>query len=160
METNEEVDELERTLKSSNYKPIESPLKLFKDKDGNKLTTKEFFSRWKSGIQNLTPIQKLTNETRGTFITLIGSVVCLIALIVYRDRFFVNWFAYGLILIFLGNIITTGLKWLSMKQQLKFFKDTESKAISLDDMFDKLDNLEGEPVILDNKNKFLEGDNE
>ncbi|MFP4457175.1 MAG: hypothetical protein ACLFPS_05890 [Clostridia bacterium] len=111
-------------------------------KDGTKITWKEFFKLWKEGIQNLTPLQRLSNESRGTLITLIGFVVALIAMIIYRDKFIVSWFAYGLILVFIGNIYTTALKWLGIRQQLKFFKSTEAQSLDINKIMDSLDNEE------------------
>jgi len=52
METEKKVEELKEILNKSEYKPIESliekvsKLRLSKDKEGNKLTLKEFFSRF------------------------------------------------------------------------------------------------------------------
>ena len=46
-----------------------------KDTQGNKITIKEFFQRWKEGIEKITPIQRLSNEKRATLITLIGYIV-------------------------------------------------------------------------------------
>lgn len=98
-----------------------------KTKDSEKISWKEFFLRWKKGIENLTPSQKLTNEIKGTLITLIGFVIATIALIIYRKELIVSWFAYGLILVFVGSIITTGLKWLGLRQQLKMLKRIEEQ---------------------------------
>jgi len=114
-----------------------------KDKQGNKITSKEFFSKWADGIKNLTLMQKMTNEARGTLITLIGFIVAVITLIIYRDRLIVSWFAYGLILVFIGNIWTTGIKWLSLNQQLKYFKNINQSS---DDIHQLLNNLNEEVV--------------
>ena len=97
-----------------------------KDKAGKEITFKEFIQRWKEGIINITPIQKLTNEIRGAFITLLGFILSFIAIIFLREK--IGWLAYGLILIFLGNIITTFLKWNSLKQQLIYFKRMEEES--------------------------------
>ena len=78
-----------------------------KDKSGKKITKKEFISRWKEGIANITPLQRLTNEAQSTLIMLVGFIMCLGAIIIYREKFIVNWFAYGLILIFIVNVWST-----------------------------------------------------
>ena len=98
---------------------------MFKDKEGNQLTAKEFFKRWKSGILNLTPAQKVTNEFNATVIMLIGFIVALIALVIFREKMIVTWFAYGLILIFVGNTWTTIIKLIGFYQQKQFFKNME-----------------------------------
>ena len=91
-----------------------------KDKAGNKITMKEFWTRFKKGLDEITPIQKLENDIRGNFVSLIGYIVALVAVIISRES--IGLLAYGLILIFIGSIWTTGLKWLSLKQQYKFMK--------------------------------------
>jgi hypothetical protein len=42
-------------------------------------------------------------------------------------------------LIFLGSIITTGLKWIGMKQQLKFFKNQDQLSIDLNKLNEYLE---------------------
>lgn len=98
-----------------------------KTKTGEIISWEEWFKRWGQGIKNVasnpTPLEKVTIEKRATFINLLGLIVCLVALIVFKDKFFVSWFAYGLILIFIGTLITTGLKYLGLKEQKKFLKE-------------------------------------
>jgi hypothetical protein len=130
-----------------------------KTKTGEKITFKEALVRFKKGLDMITPIQKLENETRGTFITLLGFIVAFIAVIIMREK--IGLLSYGLMLIFLGSIITTGLKWLALRQQLKFFKDTETNSITdLDYLFDSQENKTSEvgdgntgsiPVISEDK---------
>lgn len=99
---------------------------IWKDKEGNSLTTKEFLSRWKQGIDNITPMQRLRNEKRGTAITLLGFIVSFAAVIWKRDT--IGVLSYGLILIFLGSIITTGLKYLALRAQYKFMEKLEKEV--------------------------------
>ena len=96
-----------------------------RDKAGNEITVGEFFKRWKHGIENITPMQKLVIEIRGTFIMLLGFILGFFAIIWLREQ--IGWLAYGLVLIFLGSIITTFLKWNSLKQQLRYFKRMEEQ---------------------------------
>lgn len=100
-----------------------------RDKKGNKITYAEFFKRWRSGINNVvsnpTPLERVNMELNGTFIMLLGLITCLITIFFFMDKFFVNWFAYGLILIFIGNIMTTGLKFFGLKEQRRFLKSLE-----------------------------------
>ena len=98
-----------------------------KDKAGNQIPMKEFFARWKKGIENITPIQKLSSDTNGTFVTLLGYLFALVATIIKIDL--IGLIGYGLILIFIGSTWTTGVKWLSLRQQYKFLKnlDLETK---------------------------------
>ena len=116
-----------------------------KDKQGNKITIKEFFQRWKKGIEEITPIQKLENDVRGTLITLLGYLFAMGAVIWKFDT--IGILSVGLILIFLGSIITTGLKWIALKQQLKFIKNLDLES-----------NLPLEPIkIEDNKKEVNDG---
>jgi len=110
-----------------------------KKKDGTKITWNEFFKLWKEGMQNITPIQRLTNESRGTFIILLGFIVGTVALFVFMDKFPVGLFTWALILIFVGNTWTTSVRWLGLKQQLKAFKNMDVQSINVDKIFDSLE---------------------
>jgi hypothetical protein len=112
-------------------------MKVWKDKEGNKLTAKEFTQRFKEGINNITPVQKLQNESRSSFTMLVGYIVGLISLIIYRESFAVQWFTYALIIIFLGATWSNGIKWLVLRQQVKQFKGMED--LNLDTLFQKID---------------------
>jgi len=121
-------------------------IKVWKDKEGNKLTAKEFAKRFKDGIEMMTPLQKIKNEVRSTFTMFIGYLVGLVSLIIYRDAFVVQWFTYGLIIIFLGATWSNGIKWFALKAQLKSLKGLDESSIDLDKLFDKL-------VPIDDKQK-------
>ena len=101
-----------------------------KDKEGKEITFKEFMKRWGDGIKqvtkNPTPLEKVSIELNGTFVMFIGLIVCFITLIIFRDKFIVSYFAYGLILIFIGNIMTTGLKLFGLREQKKFLNSLET----------------------------------
>ena len=109
-------------------------------KSGEDISFKEFMIRWKKGIANITPLQKLQNEVKGTFITLLGFIVSFIAVIIMRVK--IGLLAYGLILIFLGSIITTGLRFLSLKQQLKLFNTMEVKSINVEEILNNQKEVE------------------
>ena len=93
-----------------------------KTKKGEEISWKEFFRLWKVGIENLSPQQKVSNEFNGTLITLVGFIVCLVALIIFRDKLIVSWFAWGLVLIFAGNCWVTLIKCIGFYQQKLFLK--------------------------------------
>lgn len=104
--------------------------KMPKDKRGEIITWKEFFLRWGIGIKRVvvdpTPLEKVNIELRATFINLIGIIICLVVLLIYRNDFFVKWFAYGLILIFFSTLIITGLKFFGLREQKKILKSFEN----------------------------------
>lgn len=115
-------------------------MKVWKDKEGNKLTAKEFNQRFKEGLKNITPKQKLKNDLFSNFVSFTGFIMGLVALIIFRKELIVSWFAWGLILIFLGSSWSTGTKLLMLYQQLKMFKETDINSIDLKGIFDKLEN--------------------
>jgi hypothetical protein len=99
-----------------------------KDKAGNQITFKEFMSRWKKGIESLSPAQKLKNDINGNFVTLLGYLVALVAVIVKIEA--IGLLSYGLILIFIGSAWTTGVKWIMLRQQYKFMNDLDLSSIN------------------------------
>jgi len=111
--------------------------KMPKLKTGEVISWKEALVRFKKGLESITPLQKLQNEIRGTFITLIGFMFSFIAIIIMRAKF--GLLAYGLILIFLGSIITTGLRFLGLRQQVISLNDIETNSINVNDIFNKIE---------------------
>ena len=133
-------------------------LKIWRDKNKNWITAKEFFSRFKNGISLITPIQKLKNESRATFIMLIGYVVGLIALIIYRKLFVVQWFTYALIIIFFGASWSNLIKWFVLRQQVKLFTQFDTNAIDLNKLMDGLEEVkeDKEVTLVDGEEKGME----
>lgn len=107
-------------------------------KTGEKVSWKEAGRLFKEGVANITPRQKLSNEIYGTSIILLGFFVASIMVIIaWRD---IGLMSYGLILIFMGNVWTTLMRLLGMKQQLKYFKETDNISVDLNklsELFDK-----------------------
>jgi len=101
-----------------------------KDKIGNQLTWKEFFQRWKLGIEGITPIQRLKTQARGTEIQIIG---VLIGLVISLMNLKLLWWV-GIILF--GALITILVQYLGLCQQIKLLKELEeqSEEISLDEL--------------------------
>ena len=93
----------------------------WKDKQGNELTFSQFMSRWKGGIENITPQQKLKTNLIATRIGLVGLFIGL-ALSIYKIK--TMWWI-GLIL--LGALINTLVQYYGFKQQLKIFQDIEKQ---------------------------------
>jgi len=73
---------------------------------------------------------------------LVGYIVGLVSLIIYRKSFAVQWFTYALIIIFLGAGWGQLIKWLALRQQLKLFKDMGENALDLDKVLGSLENEE------------------
>ena len=105
-------------------------MKIWKDKQGNKLTYKELIERWKEGINNITPLQKLKTQITATRISLLGIFLGLIiTTIAYEDLW---WVA----IILLGAFINTGVQYLGIAQQRdSLLKHEENcEEMSLDDL--------------------------
>lgn len=92
---------------------------MWKDKEGNKLTHQEFISRWKKGIEGITPIQKIKTQILGTRITLIGLFLGLFVTIIAIDKL------WWVMIILIGAIITTGVQYLGFIQQRNILKNIE-----------------------------------
>jgi hypothetical protein len=95
-------------------------------KTGEKISWKEALIRFKKGVDEITPMQKLSNDIRGTFITLLGYLFAMGAVIWKFNT--IGLLSIGLILIFLGSVVTTGLKWIALKQQYKFIKNLDLES--------------------------------
>ena len=103
-----------------------------KDKEGNKLTFKEYMTRWKKGIENITPIQKIKTQVSGTRISLIG-LVCGLVISIY------NWKnLWWVAIVLTGAILNTGVQYLGLKQQLTKMDNFEQlEEVDLDDVLTK-----------------------
>ena len=118
---------------------MKKEIKIFKDKEGNKLTSKEFIDKWKVGIENITPLQKTKTQLTGTKITLLGLVLGLCVTIYGWKNLW--WVA----IILVGAILTTGVQYLATKQQKKLYQDIEDKfkEATEDEVEISLDGKEG-----------------
>lgn len=98
-----------------------------RDKQGNKLTTKEYMKRWGEGIEGITPQQKLDTQLTGTKITLIGIFLGLcVSLYGYKNLW---WVA----LILCGAFITTWVQYISFRQQKRIFKQLDLESEEVDE---------------------------
>lgn len=98
-----------------------------RDKQGNKLTTKEYMKRWGEGIEGITPQQKLDTQLTGTKITLIGIFLGLcVSLYGYKN---LQWVA----LILCGAFITTWVQYISFRQQKRIFKQLDLESEEVDE---------------------------
>lgn len=91
-----------------------------KTKTGEVITWKEFFKRWKAGIEGITPAQSLRASIQGTYITILGIILGIIASIInYKN-------AWWIIIILIGALIITVIQLIGMKQKLKIFQMMEN----------------------------------
>ena len=92
---------------------------MFTDKLGNKLTYKEYISRWKKGIEGLTPLQQLKTQIQSTWIMLVGIVCGIIICFFSLDNL------WWLLLILVGALGNTSVQQIGLLQKFKIFKDLE-----------------------------------
>lgn len=92
-----------------------------RDKQGNKLTFKEFMSRWKEGIEMITPLQTIKHQIRGYRITLIG-LLCGIGVSIYAYK--TMWWL-GIILI--GGLYINLMQYLGLRTQKKQMEKWETQ---------------------------------
>jgi len=104
----------------------------WKDKQGNKLTFKEFIERWKEGIEGITPKQKLKSQISGTKITLIG-LLCGLCITLYNYKT-LWWIA----LILTGGFIVTWVQYIGFKQQYKAIETIEMQCTIQDTLIKKM----------------------
>jgi len=83
-----------------------------KDKEGNKLTWKEFMARWKSGILAVTPYQMAYNTFRSTWIIIIGIIL---GMFVSLDNLKTLWW---LLVILVGALFNTIIVQIGNYQKL------------------------------------------
>lgn len=92
---------------------------IWKDKYGQPVEVKEFFSRWKQGIQNVTPLQQ-------TRINLIGNVLVMIGVIigiVYSAQNHFTW----LIIVLIGSFLVTTMSFLGTFQRYLILSSLEKQ---------------------------------
>src|SRR3990167_7670328 len=84
-------------------------------KTGEKVSWKEFFKRWKKGIEEITPEQQIKTQLNGTKISIAGIFAGIVVSFVYYDKF---WWV-GLILI--GALINSIVQYIGLLQKKKLF---------------------------------------
>ena len=91
----------------------------WKDKEGNKLTRKQFFDKWKEGIQKVTPLQQTKIQVRSTKISLIG-IIGGIGVSIWK---FEN--LWWVLLILIGVLGVTSMQLLGMVQKRNILENIE-----------------------------------
>ena len=90
-----------------------------KDKQGNKLTTKEFFQKWKQGIKDITPLQTTRINIFGSLLVFIGIFIGLYATFVTK-----YWWLF---IILCGSLILTSTAFISTLQKYFVYKELDLK---------------------------------
>ena len=104
-----------------------------KDKKGNKLSWKEFFKRWKHGIDGVTVMQQTKTQIQSSYIMMLGMFFGIIVSAANYEKF------WWIIIVLIGGILNLGISLLGLyqkKHQLQYFEnlqieilDTENKEV-------------------------------
>jgi len=84
-------------------------MKIWTDREGNKLTPKEFGQRWLEGVQKITPFQQTKIGLFGAVLVLIGVVIGVITTFITK--------IWWLFIILLGSLLITSMTLLSSIQK-------------------------------------------
>ena len=104
-------------LSISKFKP--------KTKTGEILTWKEFFKRWKQGIEGVTLFQQVKMQIQATWITIIG-LLCGITVSIFAIK--TLWW---LLIILFGGLYNTSIQLIALiqkKNQIKQFENLQNIA--------------------------------
>jgi len=108
-------------------------MKVWKDKTGKWITPKEFFSRWKSGLEGVTQLQQTKMQLNGSLISLVG-ILCGIVMCIIGIK--TLWW---LLIILVGALFNSSMGCLGQWQKyimLKKYKDLELQAIDCKEVSD------------------------
>ena len=90
-----------------------------RDKYGNYLTTKEFFSRWKQGIQSITPLQQTKISLQGVVMVLVGVIIGLISTFMTG--------VWWLFIVLIGSLFLTTVNLIGTLQRYFALKNLDSE---------------------------------
>lgn len=91
-------------------------MKIWTDKQGNKLTFKEFIERWKKGIEGITPLQQVKGQINSTIIMLIGIKAGIIVSLFGVAKL------WWLLIILIGAFFNTSISLLGLWQKKKLLE--------------------------------------
>ena len=94
---------------------------LVKDLEGNKLSTKTFFSKWKEGIDGITPLQSVKSTILGTWIVMTGLISGIIVTCLIRIENVWWW----MLIILSGSLFITVISFIGLLQKYWKFKETD-----------------------------------
>lgn len=96
------------------------PKRIFwRDKKGNELTAKEFFKRWRQGIEGITPLAQTNIQIRSTWIMVLG---IFLGIVISLFGFSKLWWVFIILVGAMGNVL---IQLVSLKQKQKIIKRFE-----------------------------------
>ena len=99
-------------------------MKFWTDKAGKELTFQEFMTRWKQGMQSISPLQQFKSMQWGYLLMIIGSITGIVISIVTH--------LWWLVIILLGNLVINGLAFLGNWQKIKLLSGLETQMKSFE----------------------------
>ena len=121
-------------------------MKVWTDKKGEKLTTKEFVERMGEGIKEITPLQQVTTQINSTWVMIIGLIG---GLVIAIKSFKSLWW---LVLILGAAIFNTGISQLGLIQKRKTLRKMEEVYDDADEP-DELELKDVEKVLEEEKDE-------
>jgi len=89
-----------------------------KDASGKEINKEEWMSRWKAGMQEVTPLQTTQFNMYGYYLILVGIIVGIVTAILTK--------AWWLLIILLGSFIVSGTATLGNYQKLVALRKLDS----------------------------------
>lgn len=93
----------------------------WRDKQGKELSFKEFISRWKDGVEGITPLQQTKTQMMGTWISITGILAGIVVNALIRLKNVWWW----LEIILIGSLIITSVSMIGMYQKYLMQKKSE-----------------------------------
>lgn len=106
-------------------------LKIWTDREGRKLTAKEFIERFKEGVTQISPIQQARTSLVGQGIILGGVIFGLIVNLVAH--------VWWLFVILLGSLIVVSTATLGAWQKFKVLKKMEESFEKIEEVTNEMD---------------------
>lgn len=114
-------------------------MKIWRDKSGKWIDAKEFFSRFKDGIEKITPLQQLQTQMFGMLLIFAGILFGLV--VAFRSEL---WWLFivlcGSMIVFISQVIGILQRYIVLKAVEKMIKESEVNNSKLCDLVIKTEN--------------------
>lgn len=99
-------------------------------KSGEQISTKEFFSRWKKGISEVTALQQVSMQLRSLYIIMFGLICGIVICIIGIKNL------WWLLIILIGGLFNTIIQMLGIYQKKIILERLEEDYVNLEDIKD------------------------
>jgi hypothetical protein len=107
---------------------------------------KEFFARWKQGIEGITPLQQAKGTYNSTWISILGIILGIVVTIIWIKTM------WWLLIILVGALGNTLIMQLSNWQKIQLLKKMEDTINNIDNIQEDMNNEK--EVIQKDENKI------